>query len=256
MEQFHINTIQNKFHHLSQYLAAFSNSFLTKREDDSQSALIWSIEKSALQSQEVKDIYIELNYKDVVLKIYQNNEYKELDILGLTQSSIDSWIRETISDYGLSAGNFHYNLGFKLEADFDTFVALDTDDEKIIFQLIEERNIAQRALENLKSSHKNASIIYVWPHHFDTGMLIPIDKEKGLGLGYAIADTEVNKLPYYYAYAWSNNTINYAQLPNLKKGNWVLGNWNGAIISVDDNYDLGTIENFYSDFNTILKKRI
>ena len=66
MDQFHINTIQNKFHHLSQYLAAFSNSFLTKKEDDSQSALTWSIEKSALQSQKVKDFYIELNYKDIV----------------------------------------------------------------------------------------------------------------------------------------------------------------------------------------------
>ncbi|WP_335964627.1 hypothetical protein [Galbibacter sp. PAP.153] len=254
-----INGIQNKFHHLAQILAAFSNSFLEKREDDSQSALLWNIEKSALQSQIVNNVfYLELNYTDVYLRLYKGSDFKEIDLLGLTQSDIDAWIRETISDYGLEAGKFHYNLGFKLNTKFDTFIALDSTDEKAILQLVEQRNIAQRSLEKIKISSKNTSSIYVWPHHFDTGMLVyPEETEKkGFGLGYAIADGSISDKPYYYAYIWGDKNINYDQLPNLTTGNWVLGNWKGAIIPVNHNYDLNIVNKLYEEFTDIMRPRL
>ncbi|MCF8715906.1 hypothetical protein JM658_13805 [Joostella atrarenae] len=256
MEQELINTIQNKFHHLAQYLAAFSNSFLSKREDDSQSALCWSVENSALLSQKIDTIYLELNYKDIVIRIHKGDTFKELDLLGLTHSGIDSWIRETISDFGLSAGDYHYNLGFKINTEFDTFITLDAEDEKIIYQLIEARNISQRSLEHIKKLHKDTSSIYVWPHHFDTGMLVNVNSNSGYSLGHAIADNTVNKLPYYYAKAWSDNTIDYTQLPALNRGKWVLGEWNGAIVSIDEQYDLNTVENLYENFIEIIKDRL
>ncbi|MCM5661524.1 hypothetical protein [Galbibacter mesophilus] len=253
-----INSTQNKFHHLAQYLAAFSNSYLEKRPDDSQSALIWSISKSALQSQKVNDLYLELSYQEVYLRIYKNDTFKELDLLGLTESGIDSWIRETLEDFGLSASKYHHDLGFSIETPFDTFVSLDNEDEKIILQLIEQRNIAQKALESVKVQQNNTSSIYVWPHHFDTGMLVYEDnsQEKGFGLGYAIADDNVYQLPYYYAYPFSNKKIDYANLKPLANGQWILGNWNGAIIPVDEKYDLNVVEKFYKDFIDEMNDRL
>ncbi|QLE01744.1 hypothetical protein HX109_09305 [Galbibacter sp. BG1] len=251
------NEIQNKFHHLSQYLAAFSNSFLPKREDDSQSALLWSISNSALQSQKVERIFLELSYQDFFLRIYNGKDFKELDLLGLTKSGIDSWIRETISDFGLPASNFHYNLGFQLNTDFDTFVAIDNDDEKIILKLIEDRNIAQKILEELKKEFKTTSTVYVWPHHFDTGLLLYTNetRKKGYSLGYSKADNKVCDQPYYYAQAFSDKQIDYTNLEQLTTGQWVFGQWQGAIIPTDRPYDTKTIEEFYRAFIALIKPR-
>jgi len=92
-----LNQTQNKLHHLALTLAAFSNSYLVKADDDSQSNLGWSIEKEALVSRTYHNMHLELSFKNLALSVINDGTIATLDILGLQRSSIDSWLKEQLS---------------------------------------------------------------------------------------------------------------------------------------------------------------
>lgn len=254
-----INKTQNKLHHLSLFLAAFGNSYLPKAEDDSQSNLEWSIKKAAIISREVKGTHLELSFESLVLRLVSLNGIEEIDILGLQHHDIDTWLRENLSQTQLEEHSFNYNLGFSLDTDSDTFTDLDKASEESILQLIRHRNLCQQTLELISNNFENTTEIRIWPHHFDTGMLIDLshqkDMSKGLGLGYAIADT-VSDVPYFYTYGWGDNTINYNELSSLKYGSWLSKEWKGGLLPANHSVDLKTLEKFYQEASTILTNKL
>jgi len=113
-------------------------------------------------------------------------------------------------------------------------------------------------LDLIASHHKNTTEIRIWPHHFDTGMLIDLSAQKdmsiGLGLGYAIA-VSLSEVPYYYCYGWGK-TIDYSQLSALKNGVWINTNWKGALFPATDSRDLKTVVNFYQEASAILANKL
>lgn len=71
---------------------------------------------------------------------------------------------------------------------------------------------AQLVLDAIKSQYAWASEVRVWPHHFDTGLYIPVSKDESgndiqsIGLGLAIADAYVSE-PYFYINHWSKEGL-------------------------------------------------
>ncbi|WP_224483929.1 hypothetical protein [Robertkochia aurantiaca] len=253
-----INAIQSKFHHLAQFLASFNNSFLEKKPDDSQSSLSWSIAESALFSKSVEGVLLELNYPDIMMRMHGGDRTLEVDLLGLEKSGIDAWLRESLSQFSLDAGRLNHDNGYSLNTEFDTFISVDSDEEKMILQLVEERNIAQKALQEIGEhlSNMKHSPVRVWPHHFDTGMLSYAesgDHSKGLSMGYTIADN-IYHLPYFYASSLADKDAEKTKgMPPPGDGKWVSSdNWRGAILPTDSSFDLTAVKNFYREFAEII----
>lgn len=252
-----LNAHQNKLHHLAQYLSAFGGSYLPEKEDHSHTNLGWDIEKSSLVSREYKGIHLELEYPGLMLYMIRDGHRHALDPLGAPLRDVGSWIRETLTSLGADPAPYSLDMGFTLNTEEDVFISLDNNDEKILLQLTEERNIAQRALEQFRETTElTCSEIRVWPHHFDTGMLM-YTEEKGTiyGLGYAPAD-ENSGVPYFYAYLQSDNPADYSGLPDITPASWHINQWKGAIIPVDRALDLQVITRFYKKFVTVMSSRI
>ncbi|THD68937.1 hypothetical protein E7Z59_00985 [Robertkochia marina] len=249
-----LNSHQGKLHHLAQFVAAFGASYLVPQEDHSEQSMSWNIAESALQSQKVDNTRISLEYPQLMLYIIHDNERHAFDPLGAARGDIESWVRETLSSIGMDPGKYSLDLGFTISTPEDSFISLDTDDEKILLQLTEERNIAQKALEAIKTNSEMASSeIAVWPHHFDTGMLLYKNekKDQGYSLGYAPAD-EVSDVPYFYASHWPEDLLTNKEMPALKHGFWHRESWKGAKIPVDRALDLQVITRFYREYISVM----
>lgn len=245
-----VNEAEKKFHHLAQFLAAFSNSYLPKAENDSQSNMEWSFIEKSLISRRVDNIYLCLDFRKVILKAVKERTVETLDLLGLTHSDIDAWLRKVLSGFGLDVSAFHYDLGFSLDTPFDNFITLDAEDDEAIAKIISLRKSAQKSLTTIQKKHEKTSHIRVWPHHFDTGMLIDKSEEqnfsKGIGLGYAIAD-HVSDVPYFYVYSWPDHHLNYDMLPTLRNGMWINEDWKGALLTVNMLHNTGRVTAFYTE---------
>lgn len=254
-----INSHQNKLHHLAQFLAAFGNSYLPATEDHNQMNLGWDIAKSALTSGSFKGIHLELEYPGLMLFMVHNDKRIAYDPLGATLSDIDHWIRETLSEHGIDPTSYNTETDFDPATPEDVFISLDNEDEKVLLQLTEERNIAQKALESVREElGMDTSGIRIRPQHFNTEMLIyPVKDAKttGIALGYTPAD-QISDTPYFYASAWSDKEINYNDLPEISPGRWHLQEWKGALIPVDQALDLGVITRFYTTCANAMFTRI
>jgi len=98
------------------------------------------------------------------------------------------------------------------------------------------RHNAEIMINKTARGFDNAEPLRIWPHHFDTGTLLPTShNEKGelsksIGLGWAIPDNMINE-PYYYLSFWSeipDDSLKF--LPRLSVGQWKTPNWNGAVL--------------------------
>jgi len=90
------------------------------------------------------------------------------------------------------------------------------------------RHSAELVLKQAIADYKLAEPIRIWPHHFDTGTLIPLDWDstgeitQSVGLGWAIPDGMVDE-PYYYLSVWTRDPMEFpAQMPLMNSGSWMM----------------------------------
>jgi len=214
-------------HRSAQFPALFGNSLLPKAEDDSQASLEWVPELYSLVGQVVEldqPVRMALNYEKYELHVL-NDKLQAVSILpltGQTKSQVMGYLKQITKKLGGDPNKIepitHYEL-----PDHET-------DHKGVFQVLNPAFVREMAryrtnirniLETIKPNFKDSTPIRVWPHHFDTGMVIEADKEKTVGMGLAMPD-DIAPEPYFYINHWiKKGDINYDDLSPLPGG----GTW-------------------------------
>ena len=115
----------------------------------------------------------------------------------------------------------------------------------------------------LSEDYEYASEIRIWPHHYNTGVNIPLTfDEKGeilksISIGLAIPDHLFNE-PYFYINHFNNkDKLDYNHLKKfLFAGNWVINGWKGAVLKSTDITKKNTIETQVNISITFFKEAI
>jgi len=241
--------LQTMLHYKAQHLAALNNSFLPLLEDDSQSNLGWNAKRESVVSQDLPNgSYLELSYKTFSFTYYGKSFKANLPVAGRKDIDIELWIKDQLVQDGLDASRFPSKMSYKL-SNFEAQIEKWTPKLKATAkQLAIWRNLAQNGGDKIGEFYSNHSELRIWPHHFDTDMLVDLEDSytKGAGIGYAIKDT-VCPTPYYYAYAWGNSALNHDTLKTLTKGEWKNGDWKGAILPATTDVQEEDVFRFYRE---------
>ncbi|HVT37707.1 MAG TPA: DUF5996 family protein [Gemmatimonadaceae bacterium] len=87
---------------------------------------------------------------------------------------------------------------------------------------------ASRFLDAVAASNAGASSVRLWPHHFDVGLIIPIDARRSIGAGYTPGDHHYDE-PYWYVNPYPRPTG--AAHPALDGGaHWHERDFFGAVL--------------------------
>ncbi len=243
-----INFLQTVLHYKAQYLAALSNAFLPWKSDDSQSNLLWNSKNSSLTSRPVGEgSYLELVYNNYTL-IYHGQGFSfEFALANKKEEEIIAWVKSQLERDGLLSNNYGMNFTYSLPVFHAEIDRWDTNHTRLVRLLADWRSLSQNNLEKIAAFYPQHSEIRVWPHHFDTGMLLDCgnDFENGVGLGYAVKDN-LSQTPYYYVYPFSKKTLDFKKLPKLEEGNWHFNDWKGAILPVHSQLTSSQVLSFYT----------
>ena len=153
----------------------------------------------------------------------------------------------------------HHELHYEIPAHkLDKGAAFSINDKKYFQENTFYRHNAEIVLNEIAHANDQAEPVRVWPHHFDTGTLIPVALNEGklsksIGLGWAIPDSMVDE-PYYYLSFWSEKPDDKLKtFPKLNAGQWMTPNWNGAVLKHSEIYkeksaekQFKLVESFYS----------
>ncbi|QWX83478.1 hypothetical protein H0I23_13590 [Cellulophaga sp. HaHaR_3_176] len=224
----------NQIHIAAQYLATAGINFLDKKADDSHTNLGFNTKKGYLETWTLSDIghKLALDYKSFSLYWLRNEEQIETFLLdGKTHKEIVTWIQNVTEVLGRNTPYsfaLHYDLPYEKIADDFTF-AKPAQEE--LNGLVNLRTIAQNSLEVVVKELNLETGIRIWPHHFDTGGFITLDKPENVsvGFGMAIPDTLVDDFYLYTSGYNGHEGISTEEFKKLSLGSWKNEGFKGAV---------------------------
>lgn len=233
-------------HHAAQIVASVGNSLLPAEADDSQSSLEWLPGINALAGRLINEKYrAALRYLPFELLVLddENRIQEAVSIPGLTVARLYKWLQHAVIRAGGAGKQIkpitHFEIPDHLVAQGVAFPEIDPATHR---ELADYRFNADWVSGEITGLYpQRSSPVLVWPHHFDTGAVITLERDdqgeatKTIGIGLAMPDTNFEE-PYFYTNHWrAAGELDYAELPELEgKGRWYLEQWKGTVLPASD----------------------
>lgn len=236
-----LNNVLQQQHHAAQFIALVGRYLIPTKPDVSNINMQYHIEKEILLGNQLPNgLYIGVQIIDLKVQIL-NTELKivkELSLSGKTFSEAFQEFKVILKNLGVNVS------GLKRKQPFELSTISLKDGKYFSTDNIEEnkenqnyRHNAELIIGEIASNYIAASPVRIWPHHFDTGTIIPVSHNvkgeitQSIGLGWAIPDGMVAE-PYFYLSFWSEKSIKSAKkIDLLNVGKWMIPDWNGAVLS-------------------------
>ncbi|MDX2413753.1 MAG: hypothetical protein QNK33_01060 [Bacteroidales bacterium] len=259
-------------HHAAQYISLAGKYLIRKEEDDSNTNMQYIPDKNMLLGNFLPNsIRIGLRLSDLNLCLVQTDYScsKEIPVIGKTRVLVQEELKQALSSTGIDTSGFNNKLHYKMPSHkvlngekFALKYPEQLEDTSIM------RSNAHFALEKVLELLGNIPDIRVWPHHFDSGTIIPLGKNStgsltsSIGIGWAIPDSMASE-PYFYLSYWrKDGAIDLSELESPEGSQWLVKEWNGAILrhselikfqKSDDQIKL--IQNFYMSGIKVLQSQ-
>lgn len=228
-----IAPVRQVLHYAAQLPGAVGNSWLTPEEDDTHTTLAWDAELGAFMTRTLGlEARVGLRFaRPAWLVALPDGTTTELPVHGTSPAEAAAWVTDALSpllgrdpaplearDYGL--------------APRDPALPFSIDDLDAAAALGEWFAHANATLHDIRP--EGASIVRMWPHHFDIAVLDVLDADEDLeearsvNIGLSPGDGGI-AVPYWYVVPWPRPESEVS-LPALPSGRWETEGWTGAVL--------------------------
>ena len=239
-------------HHAAQFLALVGRYLIPQKDDDSNTNVEFIPEENLLLGNALSNgMRVGLHLVKLKLFIFDkgNNKKKTISLEGKTKQQVFVELSQNLADVGIDVTNLKNELHYKIPAHpLDEGVVFSIENQSDFLENANYRNNAKMVLNEVSEVFQQDEAIRIWPHHFDTGAFYVISKNdkseatQTIGIGFAIPDSMIDE-PYYYLSFWSAEPVEELnKIPPLDEGNWMMPNWNGAVLKHTDIVDAGSAE--------------
>jgi len=251
-----------QLHWAAQTVAAFGNTLLQPRPDDSQSNLGWIDSCSALCSHPTSDGWsIGLRLADLTLIFLTPNNtiQEEFGLSGQTLQQGFEWLASTyakfsgatlpkpfaLREYEMPSHPVEKNAAFQL------------NHGAAFLELSHWYGNAHQVIRTVSEKWKEASPIRCWPHYFDIATLVSITlpQDSGstgtVGCGMSPGDASYAE-PYFYVTVWPYPEKE--KLPGLPVGKWHTEVFVAAVLTASDLLSSGQKETQAERVHQFFKK--
>lgn len=227
-------------HHAAQFVALVGKHLIPNKADDSNTNMEFVFDDNILLGNPLPNGFrVALNLNDLKLCILddRNKQRSEIELDGKTKLAAFEELKQSFRDLGVDIADFTNELHYEIpEHSLDKGSVFSLKNKSSFIENANYRHNAKLILNSIAALIDQKESVRIWPHHFDTGAYFVLSKnEKAeatqtIGIGFAIPDSMVAE-PYYYLSFWSEKPIDGSDaLPALKAGQWMMPNWNGAVL--------------------------
>lgn len=252
-KELHQTLIQQ--HHASQFIAMIGKYLVKQLEDDSNTSMKSKAQGELLVGEPFKDglrVALDLSGFNLFLLGKNNKPLSHVSLKNKTKEQVFNELKKILADDNVDVSTLTADLHYAIDENGFTHKDVFTEGmEQDVKENIFYRHNAEVILNETAANYPNAEPVRIWPHHFDTGTLIPIAFNKKceairtIGLGWAVPDNMVNE-PYFYISYWSaEKVLGFTELPNPEFGQWDKNGWQGAILKLSDIIKLKSAKNQY-----------
>lgn len=268
-----LNNVLQQQHHAAQFIALVGRYLIPQKPDVSNINMQYHIKKEILLGNPLPNgLYIGVQIIDLKVQIL-NAELgivKELSLSGKTFNEAFQEFKLILKNLAVDVSELITKQPFELSADSlkdGKYFSADNIEENKENQFY--RYNAEMVIGEIATGFSDAVPVRIWPHHFDTGTILPVSQnEKGevsqsIGLGWAIPDSMVAE-PYYYLSFWSEKPVESVEkIESLNIGKWMIPDWNGAVLkhseivqqkTAQEQYEI--VKSFFTQGIEIVKRQL
>ncbi|MEJ2595652.1 MAG: hypothetical protein P8100_11145 [bacterium] len=239
-----LNRDTTMLHHAVQFLAYVANHYIPEKKDDSHTAMRWEPSLKAFVGQAVATekghffVTLTMDPLSISLRDAGMEAHTSCHLTGKSKQEVMAWLKEQIRAIGLPAEKLDDRLHFSIpEHEVSKGAAFQFSKKEHALELIRYRENGHLMLNHFSADFSSAHPLYVWPHHFDEGCYVPLEKLneeviRSLSFGLAVPDHYYDG-PYFYVNAWNHKGISYDRLPPVTSpGQWHLEEWEGQVLEL------------------------
>ena len=230
-----LSDARQQVHHAIQFGTALGISYLPAAADDGHTSLEWDSALRALVSHSVATstgaVAVGIRVEDLTLLVTSDGELAAaLPLHGQTLVAATTWLRATLAKHGVDSARLtterHYTIPSHPIAAGATF---DASNRMAFEELAHWLSNAAGALRMLASETPGASVVRLWPHHFDIATLVSLGGGRSTGAGLAGGDGYYDE-PYFYVNVHPQPVGALPDAATLGGGSWHTHEWIGAVL--------------------------
>lgn len=232
---------RHALHHAAQVSSALAATLRPGQDVHEAANFGWDPHLEALVGHRVgdrSDVAAGLRLRDATWIVVQDNQIvQERKLVGSTLDAARAWLQGVVAELGCEDRELvpvGYELPPHVAAEGQPLADLD---EHALERIHTWFGLAHTVLGALASREERALPVRAWPHHFDLGTVIVIERgvdaehSRGIGIGMAPGDDHVSE-PYLYVNPYPPPPVD--ALPELSRGRWQTGGFCGAIFAPDN----------------------
>jgi hypothetical protein len=227
-------------HHAVQLIALAGKYLIPEQDDDSHTSMQYSVLWEWIFGNELPGgfrIALHLPTLRIIIINQSKIPYTEFALSCSTKTDAFFLLRQKLEGLGVDVGGLKNELHYKIPGhELDGKAAFLLDQDQDIRETILYRHNAEIILNRQAAKFENAEPVRIWPHHFDTGTIIPLESnadgtlKKSIGLGWAIPDTMVDEPYFYLSYRSKESLPDFSDLTEPANGEWSRDGWNGGVL--------------------------
>ncbi|MCX2743949.1 hypothetical protein OO013_08730 [Mangrovivirga sp. M17] len=230
----HTESLNNSIvtlHKLSQFVSRVGQNYLKPRKDYSHTNLGWDKNSSTLVGRRTEEgVRVTFNLPEFKYKVEARSHHSIVMPEDLTYGELEDLMKHLLIAAGLIGSHYVPSDEYSLPYEIDSDEHIDKPKRKFLSHWADCRSNADLVLHKLAALFAGASEVRIWPHHFDSGLIIPLKVEnekilKSIGAGLAIADHMVNE-PYFYLNYFDENKASDFKVNDLEDHNAISKNSN------------------------------
>ncbi len=234
-----------QLHHAAQFVAAFGQSLLEARSDDSHRTMHWDASSERFLSEPTEDelqIFVTPDPFSIGL-MREATDISSLRLMGATMRTARVWAERAIrdatdrADFELEWPEYEMPDHFVIEG--RPFQAKSAS----MKELSRWFSGASVKLNRLTLAEADAEPVRTWPHHFDIATLIVVERDgdgnptQTVGVGMSPGDEGTSE-PYWYVNAWGYSDA--AAFPELHApGHTHREGWSGFVMTATELIEAG-----------------
>jgi hypothetical protein len=231
-----------QLHYAIQFVAIAGEGLLAPTPDNSQSSLMWHVDRQCLIGQSIsapQPFRVALDPRRLVLQLWNSTD-GAIATFSLHEQTLETglvWLKAQVEARGADPERLRWidypsdfpDAEFARGAAFDAYRCLT--ERNLLVDYYSQTHMWLMALQMTQLLRTlEVSPIHIWPHHFDMACLISLgDGERSIGVGFSPGDGSYDE-PYWYVSPWPYPPAE--KLPSLDGcGVWHTQDWVGAILT-------------------------
>lgn len=237
------NKTDKIFHAISQVLAKTNRAFLEARPDDSHTNLSFDPVFKRLNSRFFEAakgkrmLSLDIEKMQLILLNEKLQPLNDVPVVAVEQKQInqvEQQLAEIFSLTGLNTTEFLKPMHYEIPDYGLSDSALPKLSHEDKTDWMHYRTLANNTCNFVNDALQQNTEIRIWPHHFDTGVYLPLNTGPGIGFGLAMYD-DIGKDAYFYLAGYNSTGFDYEKITPLTHGSWqITSGFKGAVLPLSD----------------------